>query len=78
MEEYLRVSEVINWQHPEIIKLAKQIASGHETSIAIAKVCFEWVRDEICHSFDYQMNPITCRASLLPLASTRYQPISGK
>ena len=63
MEEYLRVSEVINWQHPEIIELAKQIASGHETSIAIAKVCFEWVRDEICHSFDYQMNPITCRAS---------------
>ncbi|MBD2465745.1 transglutaminase family protein [Oscillatoria sp. FACHB-1407] len=63
MEEYLRASEVIDWHHPEIIELAKQIASGHETSRAIAKACFEWVRDEIRHSFDYQMNPVTCRAS---------------
>jgi transglutaminase-like putative cysteine protease len=63
MEEYLRTSEIIDWQHPEIVELAKQIALGHKTSTAIAKVCFEWVRDEICHSFDYQMNPVTCRAS---------------
>lgn len=63
MEEYLRASEVIDWQHPEIIKLAKQTISGHKTSTAIAKACFEWVRDEIRHSFDYQMNPVTCRAS---------------
>lgn len=63
MKEYLRASEVINWQHLEIVELAKQIASGHKTSTAIAKASFEWVRDEICHSFDYQMNPITCRAS---------------
>lgn len=63
MEEYLRASEVIDWKHLEIIKLAKQIASGHETSTAIAKAYFEWVRDEICHSFDCQINPVTCRAS---------------
>ena len=63
MEEYLRVSEVIDWQHPQIIELAKQIASGHKTSTTIAKVCFEWVRDEICHRVDHQMNPVTCRAS---------------
>jgi len=63
MEEYLKVSEVINWQHPEIMERAKQIAFGLETPMAIAKVCFEWVRDEIHHSYDYQMNPLTCRAS---------------
>lgn len=63
MEEYLRASEVIDWQHPEIVELANQIASGHKTSTAIAKACFEWVRDEIFHSYDYQMNPVTCRAS---------------
>ncbi|AFY66642.1 transglutaminase family protein [Geitlerinema sp. PCC 7407] len=63
MEEYLRASDVIDWQHPEIIELANQIASGHGTSTAIAKACFEWVRDEICHSFDYRMNPVTWRAS---------------
>jgi transglutaminase-like putative cysteine protease len=63
MDEYLRASEVIDWQHPEIIELADRIGSSHETSIAIAKACFEWVRDEIWHSVDYRMNPITCRAS---------------
>jgi transglutaminase-like putative cysteine protease len=63
MEEYLKVSEVINWQHPEIMERAKQITSGLDTPLAIAKACFEWVRDEIRHSYDYQINPVTCRAS---------------
>jgi transglutaminase-like putative cysteine protease len=63
MEAYLEVSEIIDWQHPEISEQARQLASGGETPMAIAKACFEWVRDEIYHSFDYQMNPVTCRAS---------------
>jgi len=63
MEEYLKVSKVIDWSHPEVVEIAKQLASGHKTSTAIAKTCFEWVRDQIFHSFDYQMNPVTCRAS---------------
>lgn len=63
MEEYLKESEVIDWQHPEIMECAKQIASGYETPTAIAKACFEWVRDKIYHSYDYQMSPVTCRAS---------------
>jgi transglutaminase-like putative cysteine protease len=63
MEEYLKASEVIDWQHPEIMKRARQIALGFETPMAIAKACFEWVRDEICHSVDAQMNPLTCCAS---------------
>jgi transglutaminase-like putative cysteine protease len=63
MEAYLNVSEIIDWQHPEIMECAEQIAFGSQTPMAIAKACFEWVRDEIHHSYDYQMNPITCRAS---------------
>jgi len=63
MEEYLKVSELINWQHLEIMERAKQIALGLETPMAIARACFEWVRDESRHSSDYQMNPLTCRAS---------------
>lgn len=63
MEEYLKVSEVINWQHPEVMERAKQIALEFETPVVIAQACFEWVRDEIHHSYDYQMNPVTCRAS---------------
>ncbi len=63
MEEYLSASEVIDWQHPEIRQRAKQLTVGCSTPIAIAQACFEWVRDEIYHSFDYQMNPVTYRAS---------------
>lgn len=63
MEQYLQASEVIDWQHADILARAKQIAAGCETPVAIAQACFEWVRDEIHHSVDYQMNPVTCRAS---------------
>jgi transglutaminase-like putative cysteine protease len=63
LKEYLQVSEVINWQHPSILECAKKIALEHQTPTAIAKACFEWVRDEILHSYDYQMNPVTCIAS---------------
>jgi transglutaminase-like putative cysteine protease len=63
MKEYLQVTEVIDWQHSTVLELAKKIAFKHQTLEAIAKACFEWVRDEIYHSSDYQMNPVTCRAS---------------
>jgi transglutaminase-like putative cysteine protease len=63
MEDYLQVSKIIDWQHPSILELAKSLSAKHETVEAVAKACFEWVRDEIRHSSDYQMNPLTCRAS---------------
>jgi transglutaminase-like putative cysteine protease len=72
MKQYLKVSEVIDWQHPEIMKRAEQIALGNETPIAIAQACFEWVRDKIYHSYDYQMNPVTCRASEVLQHKTGY------
>jgi transglutaminase-like putative cysteine protease len=60
---YLQSSEVIDWQNPAILELAKTLALNQSSPIAIARSCFEWVRDEIRHSYDYQMNPVTCRAS---------------
>lgn len=63
MNKYLQVSEIIDWQHPAVIELAQKIAGEHQTERAIIKACFEWVRDQIRHSCDYQMNPVTCQAS---------------
>lgn len=63
MESYLEASALVDWQHPTILEQAKKIAAEHQTLEAIAKACFEWVRDQIYHSYDYQMNPVTCRAS---------------
>ena len=63
MEKYLQATNIIDWQNPEVLQLAKKLSQGKTTVEDIAKACFEWVRDEIYHSNDYQMNPITCRAS---------------
>ena len=63
MEEYLQASEIIDWQEPTVLELANKIVSGDQTQEETAKVCFEWVRDQIFHSVDYQMNPMSCRAS---------------
>jgi transglutaminase-like putative cysteine protease len=63
MNEYLQVSEIIDWQHSTILQLAQEITSERASPIAKAKACFEWVRDRIFHSSDYKMNPVTCRAS---------------
>jgi transglutaminase-like putative cysteine protease len=63
MDAYLQVSEVIDWHHPDIQALAAVLAAEQATITAIARHCFEWVRDRIRHSFDYQLNPVTWRAS---------------
>lgn len=63
MEAYLQTSEVIDWHHPAVLELAGQLSAGYDDPTTIAKACFEWVRDKIHHSVDYQMNPVTWRAS---------------
>jgi transglutaminase-like putative cysteine protease len=63
MDKYLQASQIIDWQDPQILDLAKTIRLEHQTTEKIAKACFEWVRDEIRHSVDYRLNPVTCVAS---------------
>ena len=63
MQLYLEVSEYIDWDHPEILALAKQLAEDSDDELEITNRCFEWVRDNIKHSWDYKMNPVTCKAS---------------
>lgn len=70
MEDYLKSTDVIDWQHPDVIKLARQLATG--TTLEVAKRCFEWVRDEIPHSLDVQLNPVTCSASEVLQARTGF------
>ncbi len=62
-DNYLQATNIVNWQHPTVLKLAKELAVGHGKTDDIARACFQWVRDEVCHSVDYQLNPVTCRAS---------------
>ncbi len=63
MDAYLQATGLIDWQHPAVLDLAQRLAADHPTPHAIAKRCFQWVRDHVRHSCDYQLNPVTCRAS---------------
>lgn len=63
MNQYLASSEYIDWENPSVLAQAKALAEGSEGPEQIVKRCFEFVRDEIHHSWDYQQNPVTCTAS---------------
>ena len=63
MNEYLRPTEVMDWDHPDVRDLARALAGGAADPTAIAKRSFEWVRDEIRHSGDCKVNQPTCAAS---------------
>lgn len=63
MNEYLESSEFINWHCPEIKDLARYLKSDLESDRDIAQACFEYVRDSIQHTYDFQIDTITCKAS---------------
>jgi transglutaminase-like putative cysteine protease len=70
MQEYLQSTDIIDWKHPTVLALAQELAG--DTAEATARRCFEWVRDNIRHSMDYQMNPTTCTASEVLSAGTGF------
>ena len=72
MNKYLESTQYINWDNPSIIAKAKDLSVGCANSVEIAQRCFEFVRDEIKHSWDYQLNPVTCRASDVLAHGTGY------
>jgi len=63
MDKYLASSEFIDWNHPLVLGKSKELACGLSDPAEITKACFEFVRDKIKHSNDYQLNPVTCKAS---------------
>ena len=72
MEPYLRATPIINWTHPAVQALAQSLAAGQASPAEIAQQCFTWVRDQIAHSVDYQLNPVTCVASDVLQARTGF------
>lgn len=63
MQQYLESTEYIDWKSPEVLAKAQSLAVGADSDEAIAEKCFIFVRDEIKHSWDYECNPVTCKAS---------------
>lgn len=73
MKQYLASSEYIDWKHPLVLAKAVELAAGdRDADEAIAKRCFEFVRDAIQHSWDYRKDPVTCKASEVLIHGTGY------
>lgn len=63
MKKYLLSSKYIDWEDQEIKKKAKELSKNLASEEAKAEACFIFVRDEIKHSNDFKINPVTIAAS---------------
>lgn len=65
--DYLQQSEIVDFQHKEVMAQAKLLAQGCKNDVETAKACFFFVRDHIEHSGDYTADISTCKALYSPL-----------
>lgn len=63
MSRFLNSTQYIDYDHQLIQNLAQQLSSGLDSEVDIARACYEFVRDEIKHTSDHQIDVITCKAS---------------
>lgn len=72
MNQYLPSSQFIDFQHQAVQNKARELAANTRNQTEIARSCFEFVRDQIKHSWDYRLNPVTCSASSVLEHGTGY------
>lgn len=63
MQRYLIPSTYIDFEDPDVKSTAEALVRGATSEHDLVRRCFEFVRDEIRHSADFKLNPVTCRAS---------------
>jgi transglutaminase-like putative cysteine protease len=63
MQEFLKETELVNFSHPEIKRVASELTKDVLTDIQTAKNCFIFVRDKIRHTGDFKDNITTLKAS---------------
>ncbi len=61
--EYLEATTIVDYHHPQVLKQAKALARGAANTLEIARCCYEFVRDDIAHSFDIGGEQVSCSAS---------------
>lgn len=69
---WLAASRIIDWRQPAVLAQAHELAAERGGDAAIAAACFHFVRDEIRHSWDHRLNPVTCAASAVLEHRTGY------
>jgi transglutaminase-like putative cysteine protease len=69
---FLRATDVIDWDEPEVLGLARSLGAGRRDASEVGRACFEWVRDEIRHCVDFGLDTLTCSASEVLRAGTGF------
>ncbi|MDR4496075.1 MAG: transglutaminase-like domain-containing protein [Nitrospirales bacterium] len=67
---FLQSTDVIDWKHVEVRRKSDSLTMGASTINEKVRALFEWVRDEIPHSKDADLDVVTCRASEVLKAGT--------
>ncbi len=49
MEDYLRATEILDYNHPDVQQLATDLAGSNSDHALVARSCFEWVRQLVDH-----------------------------
>lgn len=63
INEYLAASDVIDYDNKNIQAVAEKLSETTNNKIDLSKTIYEYVRDNIPHSFDINGKIVTCEAS---------------
>ena len=63
LEDFLLELDEVDYSHPAVVAKAAELFDSRQTKIEKIKIAFEFVRDEISHSWDIQSKIVTCKAS---------------
>lgn len=63
LADYLEELNVVDYSHPMIQKKVAELFKRELSEIEKIKIAFEFVRDQISHSWDIQSDRVTCKAS---------------
>jgi hypothetical protein len=72
MNQFLTSSEFIDFEHPLVRQKAAELANSANTEHDVIRNAFYFVRDQIKHSSDFKLNPVTCKASDVLIHGTGY------
>ena len=54
LDHYLAECDNVNYNHPKIIEITNELFNMTQTETEKVKIAFEFVRDDISHSWDIQ------------------------
>jgi transglutaminase-like putative cysteine protease len=63
LEDYLEESAEVDYRDPRVAELAAELGASAVDEVDYVRRVFEFVRDEVSHSWDIQSSRVTCRAS---------------